>query len=55
MAISLHLSANIFLFGDFNAQNARWLKHSVTDPTEIQTLNFSITHTNGGLPYAFPQ
>lgn len=42
---SLHLFANMFVFGDFNSPNVKWLKpYNVTDVAHIQTFSFSVAH-----------
>lgn len=40
---SLHASANIFVFGDFNVHHVKWPNHSnVIDVASIQTFNFIV-------------
>lgn len=52
-AISLHLFAQIFVLGDFNAHHTMWFNNSVSDLAGIQTLNFSITQSPTQV-YDFP-
>lgn len=43
-ALSLHPSADIFVFGDFNVHHSEWLKHSPsTDAAGINASNFAIS------------
>ena len=43
-ALSKHPSADIFVFGDFNAHHSEWLPHSPsTDAAGINALNFAIS------------
>ena len=44
-ALSFSPSANIFVFGDFNAHHATWLNSNVTDASGIHILNFSLSQS----------
>ena len=44
-ALTLHPSANIFVFGDFNAHHREWLNHDRSDAAGIHTHNFAISQS----------
>lgn len=49
------LICEYFVLGDFNAQNAKWLKHSnVTDVVGIHIFLLLNLLSNSGFPYSFP-
>ena len=44
-ALSSCPSANIFVFGDFNAHHTTWLNSNATDASGIHILNFSLSQS----------